>query len=63
MENDFTQLPSDPAMLMSVVNMKLRDSYRSLDELLDDMHFTREPFLTYMASKGWEYNEAANKFW
>ena len=26
------ELPQDPFMLMSVVNMKLRDQYSSLDE-------------------------------
>ena len=31
-------LPSDPAMLLSVVNTRLRDNYASLDELCDDLH-------------------------
>ena len=30
-------LPSDPIMLLSVVNLKLRDFYPSLDALCDDM--------------------------
>ena len=30
-------LPKDPMMLMSVINMKLRDFYPSLDELCEDM--------------------------
>ena len=30
-------LPQDPAMLLSYVNMKLRDQYASLDDLCDDL--------------------------
>ena len=30
-------LPSDPIMLLSFVNMKLRDQYASLDALCEDM--------------------------
>lgn len=34
-------LPEDPMMLFSVINMKLRDNYSSLDELCDDMHIQK----------------------
>lgn len=34
-------LPEDAVMLMSMVNMKLRDQYASLDELCEDMHIDR----------------------
>ena len=30
-------LPSDPAMLLSVINLKLRDFYPSLNELCKDL--------------------------
>ena len=30
-------LPKDPFMLLSMINMKLRDQYSSIDELCDDM--------------------------
>ena len=29
-------LPQDPMMLLSVINMKLRDQYESLEALCDD---------------------------
>ena len=32
------ELPKDPMMLFSVINMKLRDNYSSLDELCDDLN-------------------------
>ena len=34
-------LPSDPIMLLSVVNLKLRDFYPSLDALCDDLDADR----------------------
>ena len=30
-------IPEDPAILLSFVNMKMRDFYKSLDELCEDM--------------------------
>lgn len=56
-------LPKDPMMLFSVVNMKLRDEYHSLDELCDDMQVNRNELETQLAQAGFEYNEAAGKFW
>ncbi|MDE5838018.1 MAG: DUF4250 domain-containing protein [Paramuribaculum sp.] len=63
MENDFSKLPADPAMLMSFVNMKLRDCYDSLEDLCDDMNFDVDSFVNFMQSKGWEYNKDGKKFW
>ena len=36
------QLPNDPIMLMSVINLKLRDFYSNLDALCDDMNIDKE---------------------
>ena len=38
-------LPQDPMMLFSVINMKLRDYYRSLDELCEDMNIDKEELI------------------
>ena len=35
------ELPEDPMMLFSVINMKLRDCYASLDELCEDMNISK----------------------
>ena len=58
-----TDYPKDPIMLMSWVNMKLRDFYPSLDTLCDDLEIDREWLLDTLASVGFEYNEPLNKFW
>lgn len=55
-------LPQDPYMLLSVINMKLRDSYGSLGELtrsegIDEISIT-EP----LKKVGFEYDISTNTF-
>ncbi|MCQ2232279.1 MAG: DUF4250 domain-containing protein [Paludibacteraceae bacterium] len=57
------QLPENISMLLSFVNMKLRDEYSSLDELCDSMDINREELVAKLAEGGFEYNEGQNKFW
>jgi hypothetical protein len=56
-------LPQDPVMLMSVINMKLRDKYSSLDELCDDMCIDKSELCVKLKSAGFIYDESNNKFW
>ncbi len=56
-------LPNDPMMLLSAVNMKLRDEYASLDELCDDLDINKDELIKRLAAAGFEYSESANKFW
>lgn len=58
-----TDYPKDPAMLMSWVNMKLRDFYGSLDELCEDLEIDRNELEDRLAKAGFEYNAELNKFW
>ena len=55
-------LPNDPIMLLSAVNMKLRDRYATLDDLCEDMDVSREAIISKLAEVGYEYNKAANQF-
>ncbi len=50
-------------MLFSVINMKLRDYYPSLDALCEDMNLNREELEQKLAAAGFEYCEENNKFW
>lgn len=56
-------LPQDPYILFSAVNMLLRDNYKSLDELCDDMNVDRAKLECRLAKVGFEYSEENNKFW
>ncbi len=55
-------LPGDPAMLLSVVNTKLRDFYDSLDTLCDDLDAERESIEKALAGIGYAYNSEKNQF-
>ena len=56
-------IPSDPMMLLSFLNMKLRDFYSNLDELCNALDLDKEEIVKKMAEAGFEYNETQNKFW
>ena len=53
-------LPSDPIMLLSVVNLKLRDFY--LDALCDDMDADRDALCKALSAVGYAYDAARNQF-
>ena len=55
-------LPKDPIMLLSAVNMKLRDQYPSLDALCEDMDVSRDEIIRKLAEVGYEYSEERNQF-
>lgn len=55
-------LPKDPMMLYSVVNLKLRDFYSSLDALCEDMDVDKEALLHTLQAAGFEYDEESNRF-
>ena len=50
-------------MLMSFINMKLRDIYSSLDDLCEDMDLDRTELEQKLAQAGYEYSAENNKFW
>lgn len=57
------ELPQDPMMLFSFINMKLRDEYSSLEILCNEMNINKQKLCEKLAIAGFEYNETVNKFW
>ncbi len=55
-------LPNDPIMLMSVVNMKLRDFYPNLDALCDDMEVDKNELCEKLEKVGFVYKPERNQF-
>lgn len=55
------ELPKDPMMLFSFINMKLRDFYPSLDALCQDMQVSKEEIVNKLKAVGFEYNPEQNK--
>ena len=54
--------PNDPMILLSVINMKLRDSYSGLDELCEDMEVDREMIEKKLEQIDYRYDEETNQF-
>ncbi len=55
-------LPSDPAILLSYLNMKLRDEYDTPETLCRNLDIEPEDFEKYIASKGISYFPEGKRF-
>lgn len=55
-------IPQDNYMLLSILNMKLRDSYSSLDSLCESEDISKEEIITKLKSIGYNYNKELNQF-
>ena len=55
-------IPSDPVMLLSYINLKLRDYYSSLDTLCEDMDVSKTEIIEKLKSINYEYNKDLNQF-
>ncbi|MBU5314664.1 DUF4250 domain-containing protein [Clostridium bornimense] len=52
----------DPFMLLSIVNMKLRDFYSNLDSYCDDIGIDKELLKERLLTVGYKYEEETNNF-
>ncbi|MBQ9663984.1 MAG: DUF4250 domain-containing protein [Oscillospiraceae bacterium] len=55
-------IPSDPMILLSFINTKLRDQYPSLDALCEDLDTDRTVLTETLRSVGFVYDEERNQF-
>ena len=55
-------LPKDAYMLLSIINMKLRDMYSSLDALCDDMDEDKQQIIDALQKIGYRYDAERNAF-
>ena len=55
-------LRMNPNILLSIINMKLRDYYSSLDLLCEDMELNKEIIQNKLNSIDYYYIEAQNQF-
>ena len=56
------EIPKDPFILYSWVNLKLRDFYPSLDTLCEDLNIEKEEIQEKLAAFGFEYDAEHNTF-
>ena len=52
-------LPTDDNILVSYVNMKLRDEYEDLDDLCAALDIDRDELTERLDRAGWRYDESA----
>ena len=55
-------IPNDPNMLLSYINMQLRDHYRDLEELSEGLDIDIEEVLQKLEAAGYRYDKENNKF-
>ena len=55
-------IPKDPAMLLSYVNMKLRDQYDSLESLCDDLDISMSEIVEKLKTIDYIYDFEKNQF-
>ncbi len=55
-------LPKDPIMLLSTVNMKLRDHHKTLDDLCKSHNISRKDLETKLAKVDYFYDSKHNQF-
>ncbi|OLQ79519.1 hypothetical protein BIT28_17625 [Photobacterium proteolyticum] len=52
----------DPVMLMSIVNMKIRDEFGDLDNLVKYYGIDKDKLVARLANAGFDYLPEANQF-
>ena len=55
-------IPKDPVMLLSFVNLKLRDFYDSLDAMCDDMDVDKQEIINKLELIDYHYDTEKNQF-
>lgn len=60
--NENNRIPNDPVMLLSYLNLKLRDYYSDLHKLCEDLQIDYEKTIEKMRGIDYEYDENTNQF-
>lgn len=55
-------IPTDPMILLSYLNTKLRDEYDSLDALCEDLNIEREETEKKLLAVDYRYDPELNRF-
>ena len=55
-------IPKDPVMLLSFINLKLRDYYSSFEALCEDLDVDGEEIVNKLAGINYQYDVYQNQF-
>lgn len=56
------QMPNDPNILLSYVNLKLRDFYSTLEDMCEDLDVSQTEIEEKLKSIGYQYDSGKNQF-
>lgn len=55
-------IPKDPVMLLSFLNLKLRDYYSSLEQACDELELDEKEITEKLAGINYHYDKEKNRF-
>lgn len=55
-------IPKDPVMRLSFVNLKLRDFYKCLEDLCEDLDISEQELTDSLAAIDYHYDKEKNQF-
>lgn len=55
-------IPKDPIMLLSFINLKLRDYYSSLEQLCEELELDETELKEKLSLAGYQYSSQQNQF-
>ena len=61
-KEELNMIPKDPVMLLSFLNLKLRDFYSNLDALCEDLDVDKEEIVKKLAAIDYQYDAGKNQF-
>ncbi len=61
-KGEHVMIPKDPAMLLSYINLKLRDYYPSLEAFYEDTGEDMEKIVNQLKQIDYHYNREKNQF-
>lgn len=61
-KEEHNMIPKDPVMLLSFLNLKLRDFYSNLDALCEDLDVDKEEIVKKLAAIDYQYDAEKNQF-
>ena len=60
--SNLERLPNDPVMLLSYVNLKLRDEFPTLSDFCQSSAIDKTTLIKKLKTIDYTYNETANQF-
>ncbi|MCR5702832.1 MAG: DUF4250 domain-containing protein [Lachnospiraceae bacterium] len=57
-----SNLPTDPMILLSYINTKLRDEYESLNAMCEDLQLDEEAITSKLSTIDYHYDSNLNRF-